>query len=79
MSCDWNHDITPVEPADWAIPLTWTEIARSLGFDPIGHVVWSYKDASVFGRPTALCEYGRKIIAAVEEHERRAVGSYERR
>lgn len=68
--CDGEpHDISPAEPADWARPVGWDDIAWQLGYQPSGHVVWSYRGASVFGQPVGICSYGRHIVAAVEAAE----------
>jgi hypothetical protein len=44
---------------DSALPQAWwNDFHNITGFNPYGHIVWSYKDAGVFGEPVALTPEG---------------------
>jgi hypothetical protein len=54
------------ERCDTALPGDWAQAAWELGLQPIGHVVWSYWGAPIFGRAVGLCPAGRDIVRRVE-------------
>lgn len=48
---------------DYALPQDWVdEVISVTGKNPFGHIVWSYKDAGVFGKPVAITPLGATIL-----------------
>lgn len=49
---------------DTALPQEWVDrFAADTGFSPVGHFVWSYDEAVMFGAPVALTPEGEAAWA----------------
>ena len=46
---------------DTALPIDWLDDASQVG-DPRGHVVWSYDEERIFGKPAAVTEWGKELL-----------------
>lgn len=51
---------------DTALPQPWVDSAKEAGHDVLGHFVWSYDGAGVFGEPVALTSEGRAMLRAIK-------------
>ena len=53
-------------PYDTAVPQGWLDhVIRTVGSNPAGHIVWSYKTNRVMGEPVAIDSEGDRILAAL--------------
>lgn len=56
------------EPFDYAMPMDWfVQACRLVGENIGGHVVWSYAQATLYGRPAALDSRGLGWLRQIEE------------
>jgi hypothetical protein len=47
----------------------WNDFYNITKWNPYGHIVWSYKDAGVFGKPVALTPEGIEKMAEYESRK----------
>lgn len=50
---------------DTALPQPWVDSARAYGLGVLGHFVWCYDGAGVFGAPVALTLEGESMLGCI--------------